>query len=87
MTAVAINKILYKREIDPKFKEYFASHMDEVMNEYGLGEEEKIALKTPDVRQLFSWGIHPLLVFQYSVIDMHMNRDEYRQKLQGIMPD
>jgi hypothetical protein len=87
LSTLAINKILYRREIDPSFKEYFSSHADDVMREYHLSEEEKAALRNLDIRQLFIWGVHPLLVFQYSVIDFHMNRDDYRQKLQGISVD
>ncbi len=62
----AINRLIYWSRFDPAARERVATDTEAVMEEYGLSEAERAAVRTRDFKGLVELGGHPYLVSQLS---------------------
>jgi hypothetical protein len=62
----AINRLIFYVRLDPAARERIASDPEAVMEEYGLSEAERAAVRARDFKGLVELGGHPYLVAQLS---------------------
>ncbi len=62
----AINRLIYWTRFDPAARERVANDTEAVMEEYGLSETERAAVRARDFKGLVALGGHPYLVSQLS---------------------
>ncbi len=62
----AINRLIYWTRFDPAARERVATDTEAVMDEYGLSEAERAAVRARDFKGLVELGGHPYLISQLS---------------------
>ena len=62
MSIYALNKIFYLLENDTTFRRRIKSSPTEAIKEFSLTSEEREALTSGDVAELFDMGVHPFLL-------------------------
>jgi len=85
------NRLIFDMRRDVTLLRRFQSDMEAVMEEYGLTEEEKEALRARDLTRLSEMGVHPYMVPQTSRLfygSAHNSNDsEAAQKYKAAIVD
>jgi len=58
------NRLIFEVRRDAGLRERFRVDLDQLMQEYGLSEEEKRALRNADIKRLGELGVHPYFLPQ-----------------------
>ena len=60
------NKLVFEVRRDARLRERFRTDLEGLMRDYGLSEEEKVALRKADLKRLGELGMHPYFLPQVS---------------------
>lgn len=60
------NRLIFEVRRDPALYQRFRGALEQVMDEYGLSDAEKDALRREDLRALAALGVHPYFLPQVS---------------------
>ena len=61
-----LERFLYRYDKDETLRKQFAENPDQVARDLNLGNKELEALKAGDFVSFYEWGVHPLLVRNYT---------------------
>ena len=76
MSLYYVQKLIYTLNRDPNVVAQFQKDMDGVLKEYTLTEEEKYAIRKPDIGLLYVMGVNGQLLMHYAAL-MEYEWDEY----------
>ena len=82
MSLYYVQKIIYKLNRDPNVVVQFQTDMDGVLKEYTLTDEEKHAIRKPDIGLLYVMGVNGQLLMHYAAL-MEYEWDEYIQAMKN----
>jgi len=87
MSVYQINKLLYRTDNDPGFRERIVADPEAVLDEFCLTAEERTALTAGAVGKLYQMGVHTFLLnhlYRYELFGV--NRDNYLSRIREGMP-
>ena len=82
MSLYYVQKLIYTLNRDPNVVAQFQKDMDGVLKEYTLTEEEKYAIRKPDIGLLYVMGVNGQLLMHYAAL-MDYEWDEYIQAMKN----
>ncbi len=82
MSLYYVQKLIYKLNRDPNVVVQFQTDMDVVLKEYTLTDEEKHAIRKPDIGLLYVMGVNGQLLMHYAAL-MEYEWDEYIQAMKN----
>ena len=82
MSLYYVQKLIYTLNRDPNVVAQFQKDMDGVLKEYTLTEEEKYAIRKPDIGLLYVMGVNGQLLMHYAAL-MEYEWDEYIQAMKN----
>ena len=82
MSLYYVQKLIYKLNRDPNVVVQFQTDMDGVLKEYTLTDEEKHAIRKPDIGLLYVMGVNGQLLMHYAAL-MEYEWDEYIQAMKN----
>ena len=86
MSVYQINKLLYRTDNDPGFRQRIMADPEAVLDEYRLTAEERAALTSGAVGKLYQMGVHTFLLnhlYRYELFGV--NRDNYLSRIREGM--
>ena len=89
MSLCYVQKLIYTLNRDPNVVAQFQTDMDGVLKEYTLTDEEKHAIRKPDIGLLYVMGVNGQLLMHYAALmDYEWNAVETQMecgwKIHGI---
>lgn len=66
MSLYQVQKVIYQLNRDPNLRLRFAADVDAVLADYELTEEERRALKEPDIGLLYVLGVNGQLLMHFA---------------------
>ena len=87
MSVYQINKLLYRTDNDPEFRQRMLAEPHAVIEEFQLNAEERDALTSGAVGKLYRMGVHTFLLnhlYRYELFGV--NRDNYLERIREGMP-
>ncbi len=87
MSVFQVNKLLYRTDNDPAFRQRITEDPEAVLKEFRLSDEERQALTSGAVGKLFQMGVHTFLLnhlYRYELFGV--NRDNYLTRIREGMP-
>jgi hypothetical protein len=87
MSVYQINKLLYRTDNDPGFRQRIMTEPNAVLDEFRLSAEERAALTSGAVGKLYQMGVHTFLLnhlYRYELFGV--NRDNYLSRIREGMP-
>ena len=60
------NRLIFEIRRDPALYSRFPEDLEQLMNDYGLADEEKAAWRAEDLAKLAALGVHPYMIPQVS---------------------
>ena len=82
MSLYYVPKLIYTLNRDPNVVAQFQTDMDGVLKEYTLTDEEKHAIRKPDIGLLYVMGVNGQLLMHYAAL-MDYEWDEYIQAMKN----
>ena len=82
MSLYYVQKLIYTLNRDPNVVAQFQKDMDSVLKEYTLTDEEKHAIRKPDIGLLYVMGVNGQLLMHYAAL-MDYEWDEYIQAMKN----
>ena len=82
MSLYYVQKLIYTLNRDPNVVAQFQTDMDCVLKEYTLTDEEKHAIRKPDIGLLYVMGVNGQLLMHYAAL-MDYEWDEYIQAMKN----
>jgi hypothetical protein len=64
----AVQKLLYQLNREPQVREQLARDFDGVLAQYDLTEEERSAIRDPDIGLLYVMGVNGQLLMHYAAL-------------------
>ena len=61
---LAVNRMVMEVRRDMALVQRFSDDLEALMQDYGLGEDEKQAFRARDLRQMIALGVHPYFLTQ-----------------------
>lgn len=83
MSLYQLQKLLYHVNRDPAQRERYRQDPTGFVKAYDLTEEEAAAVLTVDVRSLYLFGVHSLLLRPFTLLHQISNAD-YARALAGL---
>jgi hypothetical protein len=83
MSLYQIQKLLYEVNRNPERREEYRKDKTAFAARYDLTAEEKDAVTRLDIRKLYQFGIHPLLLRPFTLLHQISNED-YAKALAGL---
>lgn len=80
MSQYGLDKFLYCIDKDPAMQTQLNAKNDIVFNAFDLDENERHALREKDVATLYEWGVHSLLIRNFSGACGINYIEEYRKR-------
>ena len=80
MSLYYVQKFIYDMNRDPQVQADFAENVDKTLFKYDLTDEEKTALKDPDIGLLYVMGVNGQLLMHYAAYRGY-EWDEYIQAM------
>jgi hypothetical protein len=74
-----VERFLSRYDKDAELQRRFAEEREAVCQQFELSDEERDVLARRDVAKLYEWGIHPLLIRNYSGFLKINYVEEYRK--------
>ncbi|NIW23633.1 MAG: hypothetical protein GWN29_03240 [Gammaproteobacteria bacterium] len=68
MSIYQVQKLIQSVNRDPQARERFFENKDEFVEEFGLTDEEGLAVSKLDMYALYEMGVHPLLLRPFTII-------------------
>jgi len=68
MSLYDVQKLIYQLNRDAPLRERFATDMDAVLTGYDLSDEERRAIRDPDVGLLYVMGVNGQLLMHYAAL-------------------
>jgi hypothetical protein len=78
-----LQKLIYHVNRDPAARERYRRDPKVFVQDYELSEQEAAAVLAVDVRSLYSFGVHSLLLRPFTLINKVSNED-YARALKGL---
>lgn len=66
MSKAGIQRFLYQFDKNPDLQDAFERFTDKSLDAFELDANERNALATRDVATLYRWGLHPVLIRNFS---------------------
>jgi hypothetical protein len=83
MSLYQLQKLIYHVNRDPSHRERFRQDPAEFVKGFELTDEEKGAVLNVDVRELYTLGVHSLLLRPFTLLHKVSNED-YAKALAGL---
>lgn len=83
MSLYQLQKLIYHVNRDPAARERYRRDPKAFVQDYELSEQEAAAVLAVDVRSLYSFGVHSLLLRPFTLINRVSNED-YARALKGL---
>ncbi len=80
MSLYATQKLLYQLNRDARLRERFGQDAQPVLDEYGLNDEERGALREPDIGLLYVLGVNGQILMHYAAY-RGFSWDEYIESM------
>ena len=80
MSLYYVQKLLYQLNRDPTTRQRFAADLEGLLNDFDLTEEEKAALRAPDIGLLYVMGVNGQLLMHYAAL-RKFEWDDYIQAM------
>jgi hypothetical protein len=61
-----LERFLHQFDKDENLRQRYSSHPQEVASDYRMAPEELAVLQADDIVTIYEWGVHPLLIRNYS---------------------
>ena len=68
MSLYAVQKLIYQLNRDPQVREQLAQDFDGLLAQYELTEEERSAIRDPDIGLLYVMGVNGQLLMHYAAM-------------------
>src|SRR5262245_44136465 len=68
MSLYAVQKLIYQLNRDPQLRQRLADDMDGLLSDYELTEEERNAIRDPDIGLLYVMGVNGQLLMHYAAL-------------------
>ena len=68
MSLYAVQKLIYQLNRDPRVREQLAQDFDGLLAQYELSEEERSAIRDPDIGLLYVMGVNGQLLMHYAAL-------------------
>jgi hypothetical protein len=68
MSLYAVQKLIYQLNRDPQVREQLARDFDGLLARYELTEEERSAIRNPDIGLLYVMGVNGQLLMHYAAL-------------------
>jgi hypothetical protein len=68
MSLYAMQKLIYQLNRDPQVREQLAKDFDGLLAQYELTEEERNAIRDPDIGLLYVMGVNGQLLMHYAAL-------------------
>jgi len=68
MSLYAVQKLIYQLNRDPRVRKQLQDDMDGLLGELELTEEERSAIRDPDIGLLYVMGVNGQLLMQYAAL-------------------
>ena len=82
MSLYYVQKLIYTLNRDPNVGAQFQADMNGVLKDYTLTDEEKHAIREPDIGLLYVMGVNGQLLMHYAAL-MEYEWDEYIQAMKN----
>ena len=82
MSLYYVQKLIYTLNRDPNVVAQFQADMNGVLKNYTLTDEEKHAIREPDIGLLYVMGVNGQLLMHYAAL-MEYEWDEYIQAMKN----
>ena len=83
MSLYQLQKLIYDVNRNPERRDAFRADKAGFLARYELTAEEQAAVADVDVRKLYSYGVHPLLLRPFTLLHRVSNED-YAKALAGL---
>jgi hypothetical protein len=83
MSLYQLQKFIYDVNRNPERREAYRADKAGFIARYELSSEEQAAIADLDVRKLYSYGVHPLLLRPFTLMHRVSNED-YAKALAGL---
>ena len=83
MSLYQLQKLIYDVNRNPERRDAFRADKTRLLARYELTAEEQAAIADLDVRKLYSYGVHPLLLRPFTLLHRVSNED-YAKALAGL---
>jgi hypothetical protein len=84
MSLYQVQKLIYQLNRDPRTRERYASERDAVLAEYELSDEERSAIKQPDIGLLYVLGVNGQLLMHFAALHRIEWLDYLERMRQGL---
>lgn len=68
MSLYAVQKLIYQLNRDPLVRQQLAQDIEELLGHYELTEEERDAIRQPDIGLLYVMGVNGQLLMHYAAL-------------------
>jgi aromatic-ring opening dioxygenase LigAB LigA subunit len=83
MSLYQLQKLIYEVNRNPERREAYRADSLAFAGRYELAPEEKEAINNLDIRKLYQFGVHPLLLRPFTLLHRVSNED-YAKALAGL---
>ena len=83
MSLYQLQKLLYHVNRDPERREQYRKNAQDFVKRYELTDPEAKAVLDVDIRGLYSFGVHSLLLRPFTLLNKVSNED-YAKALKGL---
>jgi hypothetical protein len=83
MSLYQLQKLLYEVNRSPERREEYRRDPAAFASRYELSDEEREALLKLDIRRLYLFGVHPLLLRPFTLLH-RVSAEQYAQALAGL---
>ena len=80
MSLYYVQKLLYQLNRDPTTRQRFEADLEGLFNDFDLTDEEKAALRVPDIGLLYVMGVNGQLLMHYAALQ-RFEWDDYIQAM------
>ncbi len=84
MSLYQVQKLIYHVNRDPERRQRYRQDTNAFVKTYDLTEAEGAAILTVDVRELYTMGVHSLLLRPFTLLNKVSNED-YAKALKGLV--
>jgi hypothetical protein len=83
MSLYQVQKFLYEVNQNPERRADYRADAAKFAERFELSEEEKAALLSVDIRRLYQFGVHPLLLRPFTLLHK-VTAQDYAKALAGL---
>jgi Aromatic-ring-opening dioxygenase LigAB, LigA subunit len=83
MSLYQMQKLIYEVNRNPERRDAYRDNQAAFLDRYTLTPEEKAAITALDIRRLYQFGVHPLLLRPFTLLH-RVSNEEYAKALAGL---